>query len=104
MLRAFQFPQVKCPFVPVVMALALLLSATVYAGDTSVHLEKGDITGITRVAVRKDGKVTIYIGSARRIVDMDKLPPEFLKSWGIDATAAAASLKQSYIDGIEKAL
>jgi S1-C subfamily serine protease len=83
--------------------LILLSSGAVFAGDTSVHLEKGDITGITRVAVRKDGRVTIYIGSTRRIVDLDKLPPSFLTSWGIDTNAVAASLKQGYLDGFEKA-
>lgn len=104
MQRAFLFPRIKFTFVHIVLALTLLSAWRVFAGDTSVHLEKGDITGITRVAVRKDGKVTIYIGTARRIVDMDKLPAEFLKSWGIDANAVTASVKQSYIDGIEKAL
>jgi len=103
MQRIYLLPRLKLTFVPVVVAFLFSLS-TAFGGDTSVHLEKGDITGITRVAVRKDGKVTIYIGSSRRIVDLDKLPAEFLKSWGIDTNAVTASLKQTYIDGIEKAL
>jgi S1-C subfamily serine protease len=91
-------------FVPVVVALILLSSGTVFGGETSVHLEKGDITDITRVSVRKDGRVTIYSGSTRRIVDPAKLPPGFLASWGIDTNAVAASVAQTHIDGIDKAL
>lgn len=102
--RAYQYSRVKFTFVPVVVALILLSAGPAFAGDTSVHTERGDITGITRVAVRKDGRVTIYIGSSRRIVDMNKLPAGFLKSWGIDTNAVAASVTQTHIDGIDKAL
>lgn len=102
--RAYQHSRVKFTFVPVVVALILLSVGPAFAGDTSVHTERGDITGITRVAVRKDGRVTIYSGSSRRIVDMNKLPAGFLASWGIDTNAVAASVTQTHIDGIDKAL
>jgi S1-C subfamily serine protease len=104
MQRAFLYSRLKCNFVPFVLILILLSSGAVFAGDTSVHLDKGDITGITRVAVRKDGKVTLYVGTSRRIVDAAKLPPGFLASWGIDANAVTASATQTHLDGFEKAL
>lgn len=96
--------RVKFSFVPVLVATILLSLATAIAGDTSVHLEKGDITGITRVTVRKDGKVTIYSGSSRRIVDPAKLPPGFLASWGIDTNAVASKVQVADEDSFERAL
>jgi S1-C subfamily serine protease len=103
MQRIYLLSRVKFTFVHVFFSLILLSAITVFGGDTSVHLDKGDITGITRVSVRKDGKVTIYIGSSRRIVDPAKLPPGFLKSWGID-TNAVAKIDVTDVNSFEKAL
>lgn len=96
--------RVKLSLLPALFALILLSLGTAIAGDTSVHLEKGDITGITRVSVRKDGKITIYSGSSRRIVDPAKLPPGFLASWGLDTNAVAGKIQVADENSFEKAL
>jgi S1-C subfamily serine protease len=104
MQRAYLHSRIKFTFVPVVIALILLSFGPAFAGDTSVHTDKGDISGITRVSVRKDGKVTIYSGSSRRIVDPTKLPLGFLASWGIDTNAVVASVAEANVNDFEKAL
>ena len=104
MQKAYLHPRVKFTFVSVVLALIFLSFGPAFAGDSSVHTDKGDITGITRVSVRKDGKVTIYSGSSRRIVDPAKLPLGFLASWGIDTNAVAASAAEANVNDFEKAL
>lgn len=104
MQRTYLRHRLKYTFVPVIIAFISLSLLPAFGGDSSVHTEKGDITGITRVAVRKDGRLTIYSGSSRRIVDPAKLPPGFLKSWGIDTNTVSASVTQTHIDGIDKAL
>lgn len=94
--------RIKSTFVSLFLALILLSLASAFAADqiTSLHLDKRDITGITRVTVRKDGKIGVYSGSSLRIVDPAKLPPGFLASWGIDINKVQVADENSF----EKAL
>jgi S1-C subfamily serine protease len=104
MQRIYLYSHVKRTFVPLLLALILSPLGSAFGGDTNVHTDKGDITGITRVAVRKDGKITIYSGTSRRIMDPAKLPPGFLASWGVDTNAVASKVQVADENSFESAL
>ena len=98
--------RLKFSFLPVLLVLILFSVSAAFASEriTTLYLDGKNVTDITRVSVRKDGKITIYSGSVRHIVDPDKLPPNFLPSWGIETNTIAATIQEANIKGFEKAL
>ncbi len=104
MSRTYRFPLSKFALVPSLIALILLSLHAALGADkiTSVHLDKGDILGITRVTLRKDGKIGIYSGATVKIVDPAKLPPGFLASWGINTDTVESTAEQASVRSIER--
>ncbi len=102
--RTYRVALLKFTFVPAFLASVLLSLHTALAADkiTSVHLDKGDIVGITRVTLRKDGKIGIYSGSTMKIVEPAKLPPGFLASWGINTDTVATTAEQASVRSIDR--
>ena len=85
---AKKLSRVRCTFLPIFLTFALLSLSSALAIEkiTAVHLGDQDITDITSVFVRSDGKIVIYSGSAPTVADPAQLPPGFLSSWGINAS------------------
>jgi S1-C subfamily serine protease len=55
---------------------------------TNVRWEGTEITGITSVKLREDGRVLVLYSGGGFSTAMDQLPPDFLASWGLSKDSA----------------
>lgn len=78
--------RIRCTFFFLFLFFTLLSLFSAFADEkiTTVHLGDQEISDITSVFVRSDGKIVIYSGSAPTVADPGQLPPVFLSSWGIN--------------------
>ena len=78
--------RIRRTFVLLFLLLTLLSLSSAFADEkiTTVYFGGQDITDITSVFVRSDGKIVIYSGSAPTVADPAQLPRAFLSSCGIN--------------------
>ena len=88
MIAANHLFRIRCTFVSLLLGLILLSFNSAFADEkiTTVHFGDQDISDITSVFVRGDGKIIIYSGSAPTVADPAQLPRSFLESWGITSS------------------
>lgn len=97
MMPANKLFRIRCNFVALFLAFTLLSLASAFAGEgiTTVHVGDENVTDITSVYVRSDGKIVIYSGSDATVADPGQLPPAFLSSWGITAGTIQDTLEKT---------
>ena len=88
------------------LTILLLVTGLAVYGDgmTTVQVNGNSYSNISKAYLLSNGKVIILFPGGGTSVDPDKVPEDFLKSWGIDAAGAKAAVAATAENDLERAI
>ncbi len=84
--------------------LAASLGRAAAAGFSTVEINGNSFSNISRVYTGAGGKVIVAFEGGATTASADKIPADFLKSWGIDKAGAKATESATAANALERAI